>query len=92
MLNSVIKNLNFAAQADPVTLETLVEQRVPVLSRMLAGAFPILDGVTRLGVMAVLNMALSDYGSISWDGSRFEIVRWTDRIEEPEAQEILGAR
>lgn len=88
VLNSVCKMLNQGAQADPVTIDALVEQRVVMENRALAGAYPFLDGATAIGVMAVLNMALNEYGPICWDGTKFEIVRWIDRAgvsEEPVA-------
>lgn len=82
VLNSICRNLNLAAQADPVLMNTLMDVYVANDSNMIGGAFPALETVERFSPMVILAMALNDYGSISWDGTRFEIVRWNDRLDE----------
>lgn len=78
VLLKVCKALNSAIEVDPVTMVTLIEQRVEIENSALAGTFGFLDGATHLSIVTVLNMALREYGSITLDGYKFEIVRWAD--------------
>lgn len=81
VLNSVLKNLNAAVQADPVLVSSLMDMNIPNETNAISEPFPILDGIERFSPMVALAIALNDYGSISWDGTRFEIVRWQDRAD-----------
>lgn len=77
-MNRVVKALNLAATTDPVTVNQLMEMGFEMSSPFLAGILPGLETVHRISPMTFLNLALREYGLISWDGEKFEIVRWPD--------------
>lgn len=85
VLSRVVTSLNRALEADPVLIAALMNlsTNLPVDSRV-RGLLAIPEYQDRLGVMTILNLAISEFGVIGWNGLQFEIVPWHERTLQSE--------
>jgi hypothetical protein len=74
VLNAICRQLNRLNNLDAMGLLFLMQNAATVPSNLM-DAFPILEDQVNYDLISVLNIALSDYGRIEWNGNEFRLAR-----------------